>query len=370
MKNTQSGAARPWLIAAAIIVALTLWMLTGAFGGKHEDAAAAMPSAAAKPATRFKVSVRSQQAEHVQREVVLNGDTQPDQIVNIAAQVEGQVIALGARKGAHVRQGELLARIDPRDLAQGQARAQATLHQRELEYQAAARMRETGYVTEAELASRKSALEMARADAKDIELRQRNLNIVAPVAGVIENQLVEVGDYAKIGQPVATLIKIDPLLVSGGVGENDVRHIKPGDRASAEIYGQTLSGKVKFVSSLADAKTRTFTVEVAIDNPGAKIPAGVSARISLPVQDVLAQRVPSSLLTLADDGSVGVKHVVDGKVQFQKADIVRADGDAVWLAGLPQTIQLITRGQGFVATGEAVDIENESAAPAQTATAH
>lgn len=362
MKNQQTGAARTWGIAAAIILALVVWMLTGLFSGKHETANDAA-SAADKPAGRFKVSVRTQHAEKVQREVVINGDTQPDQVVNIASQVEGQVVTIGARKGARVRQGELLARIDPRDTAQHQARADAVLHQRELEYQAAARMRETGYITESELASRKAALEVARADSKEIALRLQNLSIVAPVSGVLEEQLIEVGDYAKIGQPVAKLIKIDPLRVSGGVGENDIRYIKPGDPARAEILGQTLGGKVKFVSALADPKTRTFTVEVAVDNPRAQIPAGVSARISLPVQDVAAHRIPSSLLTLADDGAIGVKHVVGGRVQFAKAEIVHADGEAVWVAGLPETIQLITRGQAFVAAGESVDVETEAAAP-------
>ena len=366
MKTTQAGAARTWGIAAAIILALVAWMLTGALSSKQDDASAQTPAseAAAKSVAHFKVSVRNDQAVKVQREVVLNGDTQPDQIVNIASQVEGQVIAIGARKGARVRQGDLLARIDPRDSSQSKARSDAVLHQRELEYQAAVRMRETGYVTESELASRRAALEVARADNKEIDLRQQNLNIIAPVSGVIEEQLIEVGDYAKIGQPVAKLIKIDPLLVAGGVGENDIRFIKPGDPARAEVLGQTLNGKVKFISALADPKTRTFTVEVAVDNPKAQLPAGVSARISLPVQEVSAHRIAASLLTLADDGSVGVKHVVDGKVQFSKAEIVRADGEAVWLSGLPDTLLLITRGQAFVAAGESVDTEAEAPAAA------
>lgn len=363
MKYTQTGAARTWSIAAAIILALVIWMLTGLFGGKQENAAAT--PAEAKPAeTHFKVSVRSQHAEKVQREVVLNGDTQPDQIINIASQVEGQVVAIGARKGAHVEQGALLARVDPRDAAQGKARADAVLRQRELEYQGALHLRQTGYVTESELASRLAALEVARADLREIELRLKHLSITAPVSGVLEEQLIEVGDYAKIGQPVAKLIKIDPLRVAGGVGENDIRYIKLGDPAHAEILGQTLTGKVKFISALADAKTRTFTVEVAIDNSKAQIPAGVSARITLPVQEIEAQRVPTSLLALADDGTVGVKHVVDGKVRFTKADIVRTDGDSAWLSGLPETVSLITRGQGFVAAGEIVDAEPEAPAAA------
>lgn len=368
MKNTQKGAARTWGIAAAIIGILVIWMVSGLFGKSH-NAEAETQAGAEKAHARFKVSVKTQNAEAVEREVLINGDTTPDQVVVIASQIEGQVIAIGARKGARVNQGALLARVDPRDSQQRQARAVAVLKQRELEFDGAKRLRETGYVTESELASRQAALEVARADIKEIELHLKNLSILAPVSGVLEQQNIEVGSYVKIGDAVAKLIKIDPLVVSGGVGEDDIRYIKTGDSAQAEILGRKLSGHVKFVSALADPKTRTFTVDIAVDNPRGEIPAGLSARIHLPVQNISAQKIPSSLLTLSDNGAIGIKHVVDGKVVFTKAEIVRSDGDFVWVTGLPQTIALITRGQGFVAVGESVDVETEAAAAPNAAAA-
>ena len=365
MKNKQKGVARTWGIAAAIIGILVIWMLTGLFSGGHKPAAEGK-AASDKPQQRFKVSVKTQNAESVDREVLINGDTTPDQIVIIASQIEGQVIAIGARKGARVSQGTLLARVDPRDSEARKATATAVLKQRELEYSGAKRLRETGYVSETELASRQAALEVARADVQQIDLYLKHLSILAPVAGVLEQQNMEVGSYVKIGDPVAKLIKIDPLVVSGGVSENDIRNIKVGDAAEAEVLGHKLKGRVKFVSALADEKTRTFTVDIAIDNPRGEIPAGLSARIRLPVQSIQAQKIPSSLLTLSDNGDIGIKHVVNGKVIFTKAEIVRSNGDAVWITGLPSPIALITRGQGFVATGESVDVESE-AAPAAAA---
>ncbi len=365
MKNKQKGVARTWGIAAAILGILVIWMVSGLIGGGHK-AEAENKASAEKPLQRFKVSVRNQNAETVDREVLINGDTTPDQTIIVASQIDGQVIAIGARKGARVNQGALLARVDPRDSEQRKARAEAVLKQRELEFDGAKRLRATGYVSESELSSRLAALEVARADVKEIDLHLQNLSILAPVSGVLEQQGIEVGSYVKTGDPVAKLIKIDPLIVSGGVSENDIRNIKIGDTAEAEILGHQLKGHVKFVSSLADEKTRTFTVDIAVDNPRGEIPAGLSARIRLPVQSIQAQKIPSSLLTLSDNGDIGVKHVVDGKVVFTKAEIVRSNGDAVWITGLPSPIALITRGQGFVATGETVDVEAE-AAPAASA---
>lgn len=348
-----------WGIVGILLAAVVAWMATGMFAGDRHAQAVEQPTAA--PDARFTVSGREQSAESVERRVQLNGDTLPDQIVNIASQVEGQVIAVGPRKGARLRQGDLLARIDPRDAEAQRTRSRAQLRTRELEYAGARKLRETGYVTEAEVASRLGNLELARADLKDAEIRLANLTIVAPVDGILEERSVEIGDYTKVGQPVATLIKIDPLLVQGVVNEAEVGTVTPGSPATAEVLGKTLPGRVRFVSSMADPKTRTFTVEVAVDNPDSQIPAGLSARVVLPVGSIAAQRIPASLLSLSDSGALGVKHVVGGKVAFSPATIVRADDDAVYVVGLPERITLITRGQGFVTAGQPVTVELERA---------
>jgi membrane fusion protein, multidrug efflux system len=347
-----------WGIVGLIAVAVVLWMLSGAFSGDKPEAAEKAP---ATPPERFHVMVREQTAEPIRREVVINGTTQPDQIVNLAAQVEGQVIAIGARKGTRVKKGDLIARLDSRDLAQHRAREAATLKQRQLEYEGAKKLHASRYLTSSELAAKLAALESARSELKDTEFQIAHLEIRAPVAGIVEDQQVEVGDYARVGSPIARLIVNDPLRLSGGVNEQDIRLIQPGNPATAELAdGEKLEGAVRFVSAMADEKTRMFTVEVAVANPEGRIPAGLSARVAIPGGEISAHRIQASLLSLADNGDVGVKFVGDGdRVVFTRAAIVRADGDAVWVAGLPERIRLITRGQGFVNAAEAVVVETE-----------
>ena len=72
----------------------------------------------------------------------------------------------------------------------------------------------------------------------------------------------------------------------------------------------------------------------------------------------------AAILVLADDGEIGIKAVdADGAVRFYPARIVKADTDAVWLAGLPERLRVITTGQGFVAAGEQVGVEVVPAEP-------
>jgi multidrug efflux system membrane fusion protein len=68
------------------------------------------------------------------------------------------------------------------------------------------------------------------------------------------------------------------------------------------------------------------------------------------------------MLALSDEGVVGVKTVDDdNRVVFHPAEIVRADGDSLWIAGLPERVRAITVGQGFVRAGDEVRPLAESA---------
>jgi multidrug efflux system membrane fusion protein len=74
--------------------------------------------------------------------------------------------------------------------------------------------------------------------------------------------------------------------------------------------------------------------------------------------EIAAHRLSAAILVLADDGTIGIKTVdPDGTVRFHRAEVAKAETDAVWLAGLPERLQIITTGQGFVAVGEKVGVE-------------
>jgi multidrug efflux system membrane fusion protein len=130
------------------------------------------------------------------------------------------------------------------------------------------------------------------------------------------------------------------------------------------VTGESVAGKVRFVGSSADAKTRTFRVELEVPNPGRSIVQGASAELHLPVADLPAHRVSPAILTLAENGDVGVKTVGPGNtVEFHAVTIVATEADGVWLAGLPPSVTFITVGQDFVTAGQKVEPVPESAPP-------
>jgi multidrug efflux system membrane fusion protein len=151
------------------------------------------------------------------------------------------------------------------------------------------------------------------------------------------------------------------------VAEAEVGRLAVGMPGKARlITGQTVTGKLRYVGSRADPATRTFEVELEVANPDGRFAAGVSAELSIVHERAQAHRVPASLLSLDDDGVLGVKAVDDdNRVVFHPVDLVRAEADAVWLGGLPERLRLITVGQGFVRAGDAVRaISEDDPAPA------
>jgi multidrug efflux system membrane fusion protein len=202
-------------------------------------------------------------------------------------------------------------------------------------------------------------LEAARAALHEAELDLAHATITAPFAGVVERRMVEAGDYVEPGDPVAEVIEQDPFLVVGDAPETVVARFRVGEPGMAVLAdGQVVHGRVRFVASRADTDTRTFRVELEVANPGASLPAGMSARIVVREPEVAAHRVSAAILVLADDGTIGIKSVdPDGRVRFHRAEIAKAETDAVWLAGLAERLRIITTGQGFVAVGESVGVE-------------
>jgi multidrug efflux system membrane fusion protein len=359
---------RSWFVSAGIITVVTIWVLSGQFGGSEENEQATAETVAAKT-LRNAVRVRTQSAEEVMRTIVVNGKTAPARITHLAAETDGRIEYVGAERGASLDTGNLIVRLDERDRSARLAQAEATVRQREVEYAARERLKSESYVSEAQLQEAFALLETARAELTRAQLDLDYMAVRAPFAGALQARHVEVGDFVKRGDPIATYVDNRTIIVSANVSEFDAKYVHVDEIAEARLAtGETVHGRIRYVAPVADEATRTFTVELEVANADGKLRAGGTAELRIPAQTVLAHRVSPSLLTLDDAGNVGVKIINDkGKVEFVVADIALSSTDGVWLAGLPVTATIITVGQGYVTSGAMVDAVPES--DAETAVA-
>jgi multidrug efflux system membrane fusion protein len=349
-----------WTFSIAIALAITVWMLSGQLGGDDEQSAAEQARTLEIP--RNAVRVRTQTAEEVMRTIIVNGKTAPARIVHLASQTDGRIDFIGADRGASLEQGELIVRLDERDRSARLRQAEALVRQREVEYAARESLKSESYVSEAQLQEAVALLELSKAELTRARLDLEYMEVRAPFAGALLARAVEVGDFVKRGEPIATYVDNRTIIVTANLSEFDARFVDVGDRAEARLAtGEAVRGLIRYVAPVADESTRTFMVELEIDNRDGAQRIGGTAELRIPAEKVLAHRVSPSLLTLDDAGNIGIKLVnEEGETEFVVADIALSTSDGVWLVGLPETATIITVGQGYVVNGTAVVAVPES----------
>ncbi len=353
---------RSWFISAGIAALVAVWLVSGQFDEDAPEEATASVITTAAPSQQSSVRVRTQSAEEIMRTIVVNGETAPARVVDIAAETDGRIEYVGVDRGANVDRNAVIVRLDERDRKARLAQAEATLRQREVEYQGRLKLKGESYVSEAQLQEAIAQLETAKAELKRAQLDLEYMTIRAPFDGALQERHVEVGDFVKSGDPIARFVDNRRIIVTANVSEYDAGYVQTGQTAQAQLAtGETVHGTIRYVAPVADEATRTFTVELEVDNSEGKLRAGGTAELQVPAERVLAHRVSPSLLTLDDAGNIGLKIINDeDEVEFVVADVALSTNDGVWVAGLPDLATIITVGQGFVVPGTMVNAVPES----------
>jgi len=351
---------KSWLISAGITIGIGFWLISGSFGGNEEDSdTAAM--AATPSEVLASVRVRSQSAEEVTRTISVNGRTAPARTVELNAETDGRVDSTGAARGDRLDRGDIIVRLDKRDRIARLAQATATVKQRELEFAAREKLKGESYVSEAQLQEAAALLESAKAELTRAELDIEYMTVRAPFDGALQERLVEIGDYVKTGDPIATFVDDRSLIVIANVSEFDASSVIKGESASATLAtGETVEGIIRYIAPVADDATRTFVVELEVDNAAGLYRGGITAELVIPAETIYAHRISPAQLTLDEEGNLGIKIVNEfGLVEFHRADIEMSSSEGVWISGLPHSASIITVGQGFVSAGARVNSVTE-----------
>lgn len=348
---------RSYLIAGILALAAAGWVASGHLApGDRSENASKPPADLATTQVVPTVRVRAQVAEPRVAEVILHGRTEATRKVDVKAETYGRIVKLAVDKGDRVEKGDVIARLSPEERPARLAEAKALHEQREIEYQASLRLSEKGYRAETHLAGAKAALKAAAATLARAKVELRNTTIRAPFDGLVADRRAEIGDFIDKGDAVARILDLDPVLAVAQISERNRGKVVVGSVARVKLIGGAeVAGKVRFVATEADATTRTFRIEVELPNPTATIPDGITAEIRLQLGEIAAHRVSPAILTLTDEGVVGVKTLgPDNRVRFHPIQIIGDGPKGVWLSGLPERVILITVGQEFVADGQSV----------------
>ena len=294
-----------YITSFVTLVLAFLWMLSGTLSDEEFEV-----KAKTQLETISSVTVLNSNALEKAKQIKVSGTTEADKLIKIRAEASGTVVSRPVKQGQFVKKDQLICQL----------------------YNAG----RTSYP-----------------------------KVKAPFDGYLETFSVKEGDYLNTGAVCATIIDPDPMRLIGEVSEKEINFVKVGAKAVAElISGKKVEGVVSFVSTSANKGTRTFRVEIDVENSDRSIRDGVSAQIAIEGDTILAHKISPSILMLGEAGELGIRTVnEDDQVEFKKIEILEDSMEGIWITGLPKNTRIITVGQEYVFQGQTVNVKEISESP-------
>jgi RND family efflux transporter MFP subunit len=350
----------------------------------------------------------------VQREVDLSGTlTSPDQ-ARISSEVAGIVRDVRVQLGTEVRAGDVIARLEPRELQLALDRAESALRQVEAQlgidnrqarqppadeeiasvrqaaanrddarnaFERAQQLSGRGLLTKADRDTAETRLKVAEANYQatldtvhslkaslqdrraSYELAQKKVAdavIKTPVAGSIAERLIQPGEYIRENTPVATIVQMSPLKLKSAIQEKHASLIVPGQIVEFDVeafLNRKFKGRIAYVSPAVDQATRTFAVEALVDNSDRQLKPGFFAK------GVVLTRLDENVIAVPEDAistlaGVSTVYVIDGgKARAQQVTLgARKDKLVEITSGLKGDETLATTNLSQLATGVTVRV--------------
>ena len=280
----------------------------------------------------------------VPQEAVYTSTVQAYAKNNIAPQMAGRITKINVEIGDFVKEGQILAEIDKAQLLQ----AQLQLQNQEVELQRLKSLYEAGGLSQSDY----DAIQMQYNVLKtQVENLIENTTLRSPINGVVTARNYDVGDMYAMSMPIFTVEQIVPVKLLVGISESDYSKVKKGDSVQITadaIPGKTFYGKVNRIYPTVDPATRTFTVEVKVDNnyktlrPGmfvrATINFGVNNNVVIPDMAVVKQQGSGErfVYVLNEDNTVTYQKVVLGRRMGAEYEV---------LEGISNGAKVVTGGQ-------------------------
>lgn len=288
--------------------------------------------------------------------------------------VGGKIVQRKVDVGAVVKKGDVLMRLDPQDLQLAQSQANAALGAAESSLSLAKaelarykELRDKNFVSQAVLDSKESAYRSALAarDQASAALRtQRNQtgygNLVADVDGVVTGIDAETGQVVAAGTPVVRVAQLGEKEIVISIPEDQVDALRRVSDVTVRTWAnptQSLPGKLRELSPVADTATRTYTARISIPKAPADIRLGMTAYVTFSASTAKPMlKVPLTALVQNQGGSA-VWVVENGTVKLTPVQLAAPSGNDMLVAsGIESGQTVVTAGVNLLKPGQKVTV--------------
>lgn len=291
-----------------------------------------------------------------------NGNFVPNQDLEFMSEVSGRITSIRVKEGDRVGKGQLMATVEDKYLSLDLQNANDSYQKLLVDKTRMENALKTGGVTQAQVDEINLAVKNAKNGIDQIKKRIGDVNIKAPISGVINKKHIELGSYVSPGTKLFDLVDVSSLKLEVNVNEKQVVQLKKGDRVDITLPvfpDKTFSGYVSFISVKAD-NSLNFPIEIKLNNTGAsQVKSGMYATSHFKFDKT------APILTVprtAFVGSVrnGEVYVVNGNntVKLTKVTPGTIYGDDVEiLGGLTEGQTLVVAGQINLQDGVEIEIQ-------------
>ncbi|NGZ02549.1 MAG: hypothetical protein CV090_05815 [Nitrospira sp. WS238] len=277
----------------SVIHLLVAIALLAGCGASEEPPTTSVSAASAKT---IQVSLVEVKSTTVPIRVEVTGQVAAIFQATLSSRIQGTIDKLLVREGTKVSKGQVLVRLDSRDLQADLARANADIENAKAHLDRMDQLYTQDAVSKQEMENATRAYRVAEANRKAVEAQLSYTVVKAPFDGVITEKDVEAGELASPGQPLLKMEDPRRLRLEATVAEGDLKSVSNGDNIPVVIdalEGDVLTGTVSQVLPAGDPRTHTFMVKVDLPNtPGLK--TGMFGRFQLDKGTTLTLLVPSA----------------------------------------------------------------------------
>lgn len=333
------------------------------------------PEPGAKPELVLPVHVVQVNLSLQEPAISLSGDVRPRVETAIGFRVGGKIVERNVKVGASVKRGDVLARLDPQDLAlQTQAvgarsaAAQSELSQQVDELERYRSLLQQGFISQAEFDRRRNTVDIARSRTDELASVQRSARNQAGYAvlradepGVVTAIEAESGQVVAAGQPVLRIAQTGPVDIAVAVAENRLQELQTASALHITLWAvpeRHYSGTLREVSPVADPATRTYAARISVDNADDAMRLGMTARVLVRSKGVPALYLPlSALYRNADKTAVWRVDAATSTVRLVNVEATAVHGDQVAVtAGLRSGDVVVIAGVQKLQAGQKVRV--------------
>lgn len=300
------------------------------------------------------IRVQSATEKNVEQSSEITATVEPQDKNSIAPSAPGRIRTILVEVGQHVTKGQKLVQMDVANLSNQESQ----IENLKRTYKRTQELFNVGGASQQELDNTKLLFDIAQTNLKNMS---ENTFLLSPISGVITERNYYNGDMYSGQKPVLVVMNINPVKIMINVSESNYSKIKLGMPIDVKFdifQGAKFQGKVSLIYPTIDDKSRTFPVEIRLNNNNNKIRPGMFSRVTLEFGKVKRIMVPDqSIIKQSGSGARFVYVYNEGKVQYKPVEIGRRfDSDYEIISGVTVGDQIVVAGQSKLVDGASAKV--------------